>query len=80
MLWYSPCSLFASSLWHAGLLSEEIFVLKKNFQTFFPASPLNTEMTVNVSGHFIRDGAAGLSESSLWSAVKSENQLVGFSV
>lgn len=37
-------------------------------------------MTVNVSRHFIRDGAAGLSEGSLWSAVKSENQLVGFSV
>lgn len=79
MLWYSPCSLFASSLWHAGLISEKIFVLNI-FQTFFPASPLNTEMTVNASGHFIRDGAAGLSEGSLWSAVKSENQLVGFSV
>lgn len=37
-------------------------------------------MTVNVSGQFISDGAAGLKKGSLWSAVKSENQLVGFSV
>lgn len=60
---------------------REKFEYYNFFQTFFPpsyASPLNTDMTVNVSEHFIRDGAAGISECSLWSAIKSENQLVGY--
>lgn len=54
--------------------------ISKHFSALFSVLPLNTEMSVNVSGHFIRDGAARLREGSLWSAVKSENQLVGFSL
>jgi len=74
-----PCSLFASTMWHTGQLSEKNLSTKNLSKHFFLtqySSPLNTEMTVNVSEHCIRDGAAGLSECSLWSAMKSENQLV----
>lgn len=78
MFWYVPVPCL---LQLCGILDD----FQRNiFPIFFflsqYASPLNTEMTVNVSEHFIRDEAAGLSEGSLWSAIKSENQLVGFSV
>lgn len=67
-------------MWHTGRLSENNLSTKIFSKHFFltHASPLNTDMTVNVSEHFIRDGAAGLSEGSLWSAIKSENQLVWY--